>query len=196
MDYREADGLLFAVVGEGRAQMWATARTTQFPQTYRALFGFCVKTGTLKTGLFDMVDSNNPYAFKALFRCYCEHYLKFTYIWVRFLQEKTDDVGREFFSFCGAVESRDYLKSIVVAEGLLGNQIVGNVRAAIDNVYPGAAGLSMGELEAGPRSSGIARSPLSERSWLSDRRDAVSRENHPGIRGAVSVHPRGAVGRP
>ena len=71
------------------------------------------------------------------------------YIWVRFLQEKTDDVGREFFSFCGAVESRDYLKSIVVAEGLLGNQIVGNVRAAIDSVYPGAAGLSMGELEAG-----------------------------------------------
>ena len=47
------------------------------------------------------------------------------------------------------MESRDYLKSIVVAEGLLGNQIVGNIRAAIEHVYPRAAGLSMSELEAG-----------------------------------------------
>jgi hypothetical protein len=73
------------------------------------MFGFCAKTTALKTAMFDMIDSNNPYAFKALFRCYCEHYLKFTYIFVRFASEKSDDVGREYFSYSGAIESRDYL---------------------------------------------------------------------------------------
>jgi len=67
--------------------------------------------------MFDMVESGNPYAFKAL-RCYCEHYLKFTYIFVRFLKENSDDVGREYFSYCGAIESRDYLNAVVLAEGL------------------------------------------------------------------------------
>ncbi len=75
------------------------AKETAFPQTYRAMFGFFVKTSALKTAMFDVVDSGNPYAFKALFRCYCEHYLKFTYIFVRFLRENSDDVGREYFSY-------------------------------------------------------------------------------------------------
>src|SRR4051794_18721712 len=60
--------------------MFATVRSTKFPQTYRALFGFCVRTNALRTAMFDMSDSENPYAFNALFRCFCEHYLKFTYV--------------------------------------------------------------------------------------------------------------------
>lgn len=148
MDYIEADDLLFAVVKEEGGGMWPTAATTAFPQTYRAMFGLCAKTNALKTAMFDAVESDNPYAFKALFRCYCEHYLKFTYIWVRFLQETTDAVGQEYFSYCGAIEARDQLKSVVAAEALLDNEVVRDVRAAIDKVYPAAAGLSMNELEA------------------------------------------------
>ena len=149
MNYREADDVVFEIVADsGTAAMFATVRETAFPQTYRAMFGFCAKTTALKTALFDMIDSNNPYAFKALFRCYCEHYLKFMYIFVRFVSEKSDDVGREYFSYSGAIESRDYLKALVLAEGLVGNQLVGDLRNALDSVYPDIGHLSVGDLEA------------------------------------------------
>jgi hypothetical protein len=146
MYYVEADDLVFAVVRDA-APMFATVGKTAFPQTYRAMFGFCAKTNALKTAMFDMVESDNPYAFKALFRCFCEHYLKFTYIFVRFLRERSDDVGREYFSYCGAIESRDYLKAVVLAEGLVGNQIVGDLRNALATVYPDVGTLSPAELE-------------------------------------------------
>ena len=73
MHYREADDVYFAIVEEGGTEMWNTIKTTAFPQTYRAMFGFCAKTDALKAALFDLVDGNNAYAFKALFRCYCDH---------------------------------------------------------------------------------------------------------------------------
>ncbi len=148
MDYIEADDLFFAIVRDGGTPMFATVAETAFPQTYRAMFGFCAKTNALKTAMFDMIDSNNPYAFKALFRCYCEHYLKFMYIFVRFVREKSDDVGREYFSYCGAIESRDYLNAVVLAEGLVGNHVVGDLRKALASVYPDIEPLSLPDLEA------------------------------------------------
>ena len=147
MDYIEADDLFFSVLESGGATMFSTAGKTAFPKTYRAMFGFCAKTNALKTAMFDMIESNNPYAFKTLFRCYCDHYLKFTYLFVRFVLEKSDEVGREYFSFCGAIETRDYLKSIMAAEAIFGNQISGDVKGAIEAVYPDAATLSMKELQ-------------------------------------------------
>jgi hypothetical protein len=147
MHFIEADDLFFAMMTEHGTPMFETVRETRFPQTYRALFGFCAKTNSLKTAIFDMVESDNPYALNALFRCFCDHYLKFTYIFVRFLKDKSDAVGREYYSYCGAIESRDYLKAIVAAESLVGNTVTGDFKRAIDAVYPNIERLSIKELE-------------------------------------------------
>lgn len=147
MDYQEADDLFVEIVEEGGALMGEAAKKSAFPEAYRAMFGFCVKLNYLKTALFDMIDSHNPYAFNALFRCYCDHYLKFKYIFGRFLREKSDEVGIEYFSYCGAAEARDYLKAIVSAEKMLGNEVVGDVAGAVAAVYPRAADLTATELE-------------------------------------------------
>jgi hypothetical protein len=148
MNYREADDLVFDIVRDGGTPMFATVRETAFPQTYRAMFGFCAKTTALKTAMFDMIDSNNPYTFKALSRCCCEHYLNFTYIFVRFASEKSDDASREYFSYSGAIESRDYLNALVLAEGLVGNHLVGDLRKALDSVYRDIGHLGLADLEA------------------------------------------------
>lgn len=149
MDYLEADDLVFEVIQQHGTPMFKAAVGSEaFPKTYRAMVGFCVKTNYLKTALFDMVESNNPYAFKALFRCYCDHYLKFMYLFVRFLKEKSDNGGRDYFSYCGAVETRDYLNTVIVAEKLVGNEVVGDLRSAMNAVYPDVSGVSQSELEA------------------------------------------------
>ena len=147
MHYLEADDAYFEIVTGEMTGLFASTEATQYPETRRAFLGFCAKTNSLKTALFDMIESNNPYAFNALFRCLCEHYLKFLYIFVRFTSETSDLAASEYYSYCGAIEARDYLNSIAAAEALLGNEIVGNVQKAIATVYPEAAGLSTRQLE-------------------------------------------------
>lgn len=148
MHYRDADDKYFQIVEKTMPALFTDPGTTDFPNTHRAFCGFIAKTNSLKTALFEMVDTNNPYAFNALFRCLCEHYLKFLYIFVRFTKENNDDVATEYFSFCGALEAREYTSAIQMAEALLDNKLAGNVDSAIAKLYPLASGLSRRELEA------------------------------------------------
>ncbi|MFS0755870.1 MULTISPECIES: DUF5677 domain-containing protein [Noviherbaspirillum] len=147
MHYRDADDEYFEVFKEYGSSLAEVIGRTDFPKTYRAMFGFCAKANSLKTAMFECVDTKNPYAFKVLFRCFCEHYLKFTYLWACFVKEKSDRVGSDYFSFCGAVEAQDYVAAIAMAERLLGNEVVANTRNAIAEFYPDAAKLSARELK-------------------------------------------------
>lgn len=89
MNYREADDQIFAIVQKHAPDIFGASIKTAYPQTLRALAMFCAKGNSLKTGMFDAVDSNNPYAFRVLYRSFCEHYLRFTYLWVRMSQPET-----------------------------------------------------------------------------------------------------------
>jgi hypothetical protein len=146
VDYRDADEEYFELFEKHGDALFAVVGRTKFPKTYAALFGFVIKTNSLKTAMFDMVDSNNPYAFKALFRCLCDHYIKFLYLFMRFLEENTDAVGDEFFNLCGASEMMEYLDSIRLSQALIGNEIVLEAEKAIHEMYPRAAGMSKRQL--------------------------------------------------
>lgn len=147
MAYIEADDEYFELVKKHNSALISMAGKSEFPQTCRAMLVFTIKMNSLKTAMFDMVDSNNPYAFKLLFRCFCEHYLRFTYIFIRFLSEKTDDAGEDYYSFCGAVEAMDYVAAIKSAEALLGNELVGDIRNALTQLYPQTESMSMRQIE-------------------------------------------------
>ena len=147
MDYREADDQVFAIVEEHRAAVFGAGFETKFPQTLRAMSMFCAKANSLKTAMFDAIDSNNAYAFRVLYRSFCEHYLRFMYLWVRMTKEKSDEVGKEYYSYCGAVEALDYGNSLKMAEGLIGNDVAVNFSDAIQKLYPEAANLSKKQLE-------------------------------------------------
>lgn len=147
MDYREADDLFFEIVKEHSAEVFTAGVKTQYPQTLHAMTLFCAKANSLKTAMFDVVDSNNPYAFRVLYRSFCEHYLRFTYLWVRMSREKSDAVGKEYYSYCGAVEALDYGNSLKLAENLVGNDVVVDFSDAIEKLYPDAAHMSKKQLE-------------------------------------------------
>lgn len=149
MDYREADDRVFEITQADATPMFSGVAGTAFPNSYQAMFGFFAKTNLLKTASFDMVDSENPYAFKVLFRCLCEHHLKFMYVWTRFLKEKTDDVGTEYFTYCGASELREYAGALVLSQSLVGKSVAANIEEAIATAYPKIASKSAKELEKG-----------------------------------------------
>jgi len=147
MHYRDIDSAFFEVFDDTSARVIACGSRTAFPATYKCLFTFCVKAGSLKTGMFECVDSNNPYAFKILFRCFCEHYLRFMYVWSRFTHEKSDHPGLDFYNFCGAAEAVDYVNSLTATERLLGNDVVVNAKKAVSALYPEVEHLSAAEIE-------------------------------------------------
>jgi hypothetical protein len=147
MHYLEADDEYFRIIEDHSSHVFSKLGATSFPQSYRAMFMFCAKTNSLKTAMFDCIESNNPYSFKVLFRCFCDHYLKFMYVWTRFLSEQSDQVGTEYYSFCGATEAKDYVSAIAMAEGLLGNSVAADMKTALAEQYPEAAKLSAKELD-------------------------------------------------
>ena len=147
MNYRDADDEYFQVFAEHSSSMISAMKRTVFPKTYRAMFGFCAKTNGLKTGMFECIDTNNPYSFKVLLRSFIEHYLKFMYIWTRFVSERSDDVGKEYFSFCGAVEAHEYVAAFATLESLLGNKVTVDAEEAVARLYPDASALSKRELD-------------------------------------------------
>ena len=147
MNYRDADDLYSSLLEQEAGAMFETVRTTSFPQTYSAMFAFCAHTNFLKTAMFDVVESENPYAFRVLYRCFCEHYLKFMYLFVRFAVEKSDAPGREYYSYCGAQEIRQYAAAVVEAESLVGSRVVAELDEFIANHFPDAAHLTAKELK-------------------------------------------------
>ncbi|MGC4367020.1 DUF5677 domain-containing protein [Hydrogenophaga sp. R2] len=147
MDYRQADDQVFAIVEKYGAAVFGAGCNTEFPRTLRAMAMFCAKANSLKTAMFDSVDNNNPYAYRVLYRSFCEHFLRFLYLWVRMSKEKTDAVGSEYYNFCGAIEALDYCNSLRAAESLVGNEIAIDFSKAIETLYPEAARLNKRQLE-------------------------------------------------
>jgi hypothetical protein len=69
-------------------------------------------------------------------------------VFLRFGKEKSDDVGNEYFAYCGAAELHDYASALALSEAFLGQSMVADVRKVVADLYPQAANLSKGELEA------------------------------------------------
>ncbi len=147
MQYRQVDDEYFEVFSDTSPRVFACLSKTAYPATYRCLFTFCAKTNSLKTGMFECVDSNNPYAFKILFRCFCEHYLRFMYVWSRLTHEKADQAGLDFYNFCGAAEAVEYVNSLTATERLLVGDVVVNAKKAVAALYPELEHVTSAELE-------------------------------------------------
>lgn len=96
---------------------------SDFPFTFLALLSFIPKVESIRIGIFELVELGEFYSEKILFRSITEHFLKFQYIWMRFIHEKSDDPGKDYFIFCGAKEELDFAKSLKARAKVLGQQI-------------------------------------------------------------------------
>lgn len=88
-------------------------------KTFLALFSFQIHLSTLKNALIDLSEDNNIYSMKALYRIFLEHWLKGTYILLRYVKEKTDDVGNEYNSLGRIGEELKYGNSLKQVSAML-----------------------------------------------------------------------------
>lgn len=96
---------------------------SDYPFTFMALFSFIPKIESIRIAIFELVELGEFYSEKILFRAVIEHFLKFQYIWMRHLHEKSDDAGKDYFIFCGAKEELDFAKSLEARAVVVGEQL-------------------------------------------------------------------------
>lgn len=90
------------------------------PYSSSALFSFIPKIESIRLGMFEVAKVEDHYSFRILKRSMIEHELKFRYLWMRHIEEKSDDVGKEYFIFCKAKEDLDYIKALRDSAEMLG----------------------------------------------------------------------------
>ena len=82
---------------------------------------FVAKTNFLKTAIFDLCEADNLYAAHIVFRSLIEHVLKAQYVFMKWAEDKNDNVGENYLKWYEAAELYDYLKSWEAVSKLVNN---------------------------------------------------------------------------
>ena len=70
---------------------------TKFKYTSKALLSFIPKSGYLNSAILELSGSKNVYATAILSRSMIEHNFRHLYIYVRSLNDDSDDVGKRYY---------------------------------------------------------------------------------------------------
>jgi len=95
-------------------------KNTNFPLTLRALLHFHTNSNFIKNGIIDLINSDNLYGAKILYRSLIEHFLKSEYLFMKVIKNKNDTVGWEYFNLCNFDENKKYAKSYKQSAKLYG----------------------------------------------------------------------------
>ena len=107
---RDKDDEIFAILEEISPAIYELPQVDKFKKTGTAMLSLFSKLGFLKTGILDVAETGNVYSFNILFRSFLEHMLRGNYIFMRWVVEKTDEPGSDYFSL-KPLEEFEYIKA-------------------------------------------------------------------------------------
>jgi len=110
---------------------------TELKKSVITIIAFIGNTNFIKNGIFDLYESQNIYSIKILFRSLIEHYLKFQYLFLRFIEIKNDSVFSDYEKFSKYSEMIYYGDSIKnIYEILNGDTSNLNSFETLKELYP------------------------------------------------------------
>ncbi|HRH70037.1 MAG TPA: hypothetical protein PLB89_11060 [Flavobacteriales bacterium] len=114
----ELDEGVFKVIEQPLVDLIKKSREWPQKQTMLLCAQFIGTTNFLKEGIFELTTTDNPIAVRVLFRSLIEHYLRFTYIFMRALSEGNDHAATDYLHVLDAREMVDYAKALIFSGGL------------------------------------------------------------------------------
>lgn len=102
----------FQLLEEGMPILRQYIRDCSERVTLTVLLEFVIRLATIKNGLLQLGKEDNYYSANILYRSFLEHWLKSTYILVRYLNEKNDESGNEYRSLVRIGEELQYGTSL------------------------------------------------------------------------------------
>ncbi|GEM_PF-1614167 len=119
---KQYDDQIFKIFQENFGKLSDDVRTkSQYKSAIAVFTVFLMKSDFLKLGMIDLVGSLNIYSSKVIFRTLIEHYLKFLYIYLRTVEEKSDAISKEYLDLSvlnEEVETLNAWKSVVEILGI------------------------------------------------------------------------------
>ncbi len=124
----ERDDCLFKeVISKHDANVREILFQSPYPMTGRAVFMFYVKSSFLKNAVLSLCKDEDNYSTKIVYRSYIEHFLRHRYLLFRFIKEKTDDPGKDYYYYAMFEEGIRFLYGVSKS-----NQINGGKTSKID----------------------------------------------------------------
>lgn len=139
---READDALNQIVGDTYLQIPHALQSTPFHTTASVLSSLVHGLVSLKTGILDLAEAGNVYAAFVLFRVFLEHIVKTNAIFLKTLDEQSDDFAQQYLRL-RIKEAFDYLRACEQ----VGLEIGGNPKSVLDQWITGAQELSAAEVK-------------------------------------------------
>ncbi len=116
---REKNNNYFDVVENIMPMYFQFFKKCSHKRTFYALMAFHTHLFVLKNSIIDLSETSDIYSAKVLYRIFIEHWLKGSYIWMRYIKEKSDDVGIEYYSLGRLGEELKYGNSIKQVSAIL-----------------------------------------------------------------------------
>lgn len=145
----EHDSEIHEIVEEFMPRALPLMKAGPIPKTVTAFLSFIASTNFIKSGILDLIETDNTYSVNILFRTLIEHFLRFQYIWFRVNEEKNDSAGAEYLKFCSYREGLLIGKSWKRVGELLENDSDLSVYDALKESVPGVALHSEKEIKEG-----------------------------------------------
>ncbi|MDP2714532.1 DUF5677 domain-containing protein [Rheinheimera sp.] len=122
-------------------QLAESMKTSKCQHTLIHLYGLVASCEAIKNGIADAYESHNVYVSKSLLRVLVEHFLRFNYLFLSYIQNSSDATAREFSEFCTLKEEMDSIKANNFKNKMLGVAEV-NLNSALRAKFPHAGDLS------------------------------------------------------
>ncbi len=134
---RETDDRLSQIVADAHLQIPNALKGSPVETTARVLSSLLNSLVSLKAGILDLAETGNVYGTCVLFRVFLEHILKTNAIFLKTIDEQSDDFAEQYHRL-GIKEAFDYIRACEHA----GLQIGGNPKSVLDQWIPEAQALS------------------------------------------------------
>jgi len=109
---RALDDELFEIFEQSNFLIIPFLKNSEIPKTTELLIMFMSGSNFIKNSIFDCIENDDVYSSKVLFRSLIEHFLRFKYISVNYLMEKSDSKSEYYYTILEISEYLSLSKSI------------------------------------------------------------------------------------
>ena len=85
----------------------------KFPATFQIFIDYDVSITFIKNGILDCADSDNIISLKILIRSLVEHYLRYKYVFVQWVNSQSDEPAEKYIIFSSASDQLSNAKAMI-----------------------------------------------------------------------------------
>ena len=146
---RDIDDEVFETFKEITPYIPYLLKESPIPRTAEFCLMYIGSSNFIKNSIFDCSETEDLYGVKILFRCLIEHYLRFQFIFTKYMISKSDEESKKYFETLELSEHLDYLKALKKVSNIQSN-ITNSIIDVWENLrkeFPKFAKYSTKELE-------------------------------------------------